>query len=85
MNRNFNGQTVLEKMAEAMGDSLSANVLYQLQNDMIKQELFERQEREKLKNEICEAVLARIQVKLEAEAISQLREMIKDLGGNSHA
>ena len=67
----------------AMGDSLSANMRYQLQKDMIKQELFERQEREKLKNEICEAVLARIQVKLEAEAISQLREMIKDLGGKA--
>lgn len=65
----------------AMGDSLSPSLLYQLQKDMIKQELFERQEREKLKNEICEAVLARIQVKLEAEAIAQLREMIKDLGG----
>ena len=81
MERNFYGQTVLEKMAEAMGDSLSANMRYQIQKELIKQELFERQEREKLKNEICEAVLARIQVKLEAEAISQLREMIKDLGG----
>ena len=67
----------------AMGDSLSPNMLYQIQKDMIKQELLERQEREKLKNEICEAVLARIQVKLEAEAIAQLREMIKDLGGKA--
>lgn len=69
----------------AMGDSLSPSLLYQLQKELIKQELFERQEREQLKNEICEAVLARIQVKLEAEAISQLREMIKDLGGINHA
>ncbi len=67
----------------AMGDSLSANMRYQIQKELIKQELFECQEREKLKNEICEAVLARIQVKLEAEAIAQLREMIKDLGGKA--
>ena len=67
----------------AMGDSLSPSLLYQLQKELIKQEIFERQEREKLKNEICEAVLSRIQVKLEAEAIAQLREMIKDLGGKA--
>ena len=67
----------------AMGESLSPNMLYQIQKDMKKQELFERQEREKLKNEICEAVLSRIQVNLEVEAIAQLREMIKDLGGKA--
>ncbi|MBQ8324461.1 MAG: hypothetical protein IJX82_04850 [Clostridia bacterium] len=44
------------------------------------QDIYQQQERERLIDEVCEKVLARFSVKVETEAIAQLRDAIRKLG-----
>ena len=67
-------------MLQAMDDSISVALRYQLQKDMMKQQLLDREEREQLVNEICAEVLSRISIQIKAEAISQLRDLINGFG-----
>ena len=67
-------------MLHAMDDSISVALRYQLQKDMMKQQLLDREEREQLVNEICAEVLSRISIQIKAEAISQLRDLINGFG-----
>jgi hypothetical protein len=63
-----------------MDNSLSIALRYQFQKDMMKQQLLDREEREHLVNEICEEVISRMAIKIEAEAISQLRDLLNGFG-----
>ncbi len=53
---------------------------YYFQTEMFKNSILDRQEREKMKEEIIQEVLARISIRLEDEAIKQLDEMLRNLG-----
>ena len=63
-----------------MDNSLSVVFRYQFQKDMMKQSLLDREERQKLIDDVCEAVLARMSIRIEAEAISQLRDLLNGFG-----
>ncbi len=45
----------------------------------MKDQFIRRTEIEKLKNEITEEVLSRVRIRLEAEALEELRDLLKSL------
>ena len=73
-------QSMFEKMLQAMEDSANIALRYQFQKDMMKQQLLDREERKRLIDDVCEAVLDRMSIKIKAEAISQLRDLLNGLG-----
>lgn len=74
-----NQNSMLELMLKALENTGDIMLRYQFQKEMMKNSFLERQEREKLKEEIVQEVLARISIDLEDEAIKQLRDMLNDL------
>ena len=72
--------SMFEKMLEAMGNTADVMLRYQYQKEMFKNSLLDRQEREKLKEEIIQDVLAHVSVVIDEEAIKQLDEMLRNLG-----
>ena len=74
-----NQPSMLELMLKALENTGDIMLRYQYQKDMMKKSFLDRQEREKLKEEIVQEVLARISIDLEDEAIKQLRDMLNDL------
>ena len=71
---------MLEQMARVFGKSADAALRYQFQTNMMKQRLLDREERERLIEEVCAEVLSRISIQIKAEAIDQLRDMLNGLG-----
>ena len=47
---------------------------------MMKEQFVRRTEIEKVKNEIAEDVMSRIHIRLEDEALKELRDLLNDLG-----
>jgi hypothetical protein len=74
---------MLHKMLQAMEDGANYALHYQFQKEMMKQQLLDREERQKLIDDVCEAVLPRISIQIKAEAISQPRDLILGLGGKA--
>ena len=72
--------TMFERMLEAMGNTADVMLRYQYQKDMFKESLLDRQEREKLKEEIIQEVVSRVSVVIDEQAIKQLAEMLRNLG-----
>ena len=72
--------TMFEKMLDAMGNTADIMLRYQYQKEMFKDSLLERQEREKLKEEIIQEVVSRVSVVIDEQAIKQLDEMLRNLG-----
>ena len=71
---------MFELMLKAMENTGDIMLRYQFQKEMMKNSFLDRQEREKMKEEIIQEVLARISIRLEDEAIKQLDEMLRNLG-----
>jgi hypothetical protein len=67
-------------MLEATEKTGDIMLRYAFQKDMFKQSLLKQQEIEKLKKEITADVLSQISIKVEKEAIEQLKAMINSLG-----
>ncbi len=63
-----------------MGNTADVMLRYQYQKEMFKNSLLDRQEREKLKEEIIQDVLAHVSVVIDEQAIKQLSEMLRNLG-----
>ena len=59
---------------------LSLDLRYQIQKELMMQEVYQQQDRERMIREICDEVMKRISVKVETEAVSQLSGAIKNLG-----
>ena len=72
--------SMFEKMLEAMGNTADIMLRYLYQKEMFKNSLLDRQEREKLKEEIIQEVLALVSVVIDEQAITQLAEMLRNLG-----
>ena len=75
-----NQQTMFEKMLDAMSNTGDIMLRYYFQTEMLKNSILERQEREKLKEEIIQEVVSRVSVIIDEEAIKQLDEMLRNLG-----
>jgi len=67
-------------MLEATEKTGDIMLRYMYQKDMIKQSLLKQQEIEKLKRDITADVLSQIGIRIEKEAIEQLKAMINNLG-----
>ena len=72
--------SMCDLMLKAMENTGDIMLRYQFQKEMMKNSFLDRQEREKLKEEIVQEVLARISIVLEDEAIKKLDEMLRNLG-----
>ena len=72
--------SMFDLMLKAMENTGDIMLRYQFQKEMMKNSFLDRQEREKLKEEIVQEVLARISVVLEDEAIKELEKMLRNLG-----
>ncbi len=75
-----NHNSWLENYLEISNMTDDVYARYKYQKDKFNQELADRYEREKLKNEIINEVISKIDVILETEAIQKLEKMIKNLG-----
>ena len=75
-----NQDSMFELMLKAMENTGDIMLRYQFQMEMMKNSFLDRQEREKLKEEIVQEVLARISIVLEDEAIKELDKMLRNLG-----
>ena len=53
---------------------------YYFTREMMQEQFLRRTEREKVKNEIAEDVMSRIHIRLEDEALKELRDLLNDLG-----
>ena len=53
---------------------------YYFNREMMKEQFVRRTEMEKVKNEIAEDVMSRIHIRLEDEALKELRDLLNDLG-----
>ena len=67
-------------MLEATEKTGDIMLRYMYQKDMMKQSLLKKQEIENLKREITADVLSQIGIRIEKEAIEQLKAMINSLG-----
>lgn len=75
-----NQHSLFELMLKAMENTGDVMLQYQFQKEMFKNSIFERQEREKLKQEIINEIMQRISVTIDEQAIKQLDEMLRNLG-----
>ena len=53
---------------------------YYFTREMMKEQFVRRTEMEKVKNEIAEDIMSRIHIRLEDEALKELRDLLNDLG-----
>ncbi len=75
-----NHNSWLENYLEISNMTDDVYARYKYQKDKFNQEIADRYERKKLKNEIINEVMSKIDVILETEAIQKLEKMIKNLG-----
>ena len=74
-----NQNTMLDLMLKALENTGDIMLRFQFQKEMMKNSFLDRQECEKLKQEIIQEVLARISIVLEDDAIKQLRDILNNL------
>ena len=67
-------------MVEAMGNTGDVMLRYYYQKKDFMDSINSRKEREELVEEIRNEVLSRISIRLEAEALKELEEMLRNLG-----
>lgn len=64
---------------EGLDDKAQAYLNLYFTRELMKDQFIRRTEIEKLKNEITEEVLSRVRIRLEAEALEELRDLLKSL------
>ena len=64
---------------EGLDDKAQAYLNLYFARELMKDQFIRRAEIEKLKNEITEEVLSRVRIRLEAEALEELRDLLKSL------
>ena len=70
-------KSAFERYVEAMGKAADITLQWYFQKQMIREQMLSERELDR----IAEKVLSRISIRLEAEAISKLRDMLQNLGG----
>lgn len=80
-------KSMLERYLLAMQNTGDIMLRWQFQKDMMKQSLYERQEREQLVNDVANEVLSRISATVDVseifDAIDGLNDKINGLGRNN--
>ena len=77
-------KSMLERYLEAMQNTGDIMLRWQYQKDMMKQSILDRQERERLIEDVADRVLARISITVDAEdvinAIEDIQSRLDRLG-----
>ena len=73
-------KSTFDRMVEAMGNTGDVMLRYYYQKKDFMDSINARKEREELVEEITNEVLSRISIRLEAEALKELEEMLRNLG-----
>lgn len=73
-------KSTFDRMVEAMGNTGDVMLRYYYQKKDFMDSVNSRKEREELVEEITNEVLSRISIRLEAEALKELEEMLRNLG-----
>lgn len=71
---------MFERFLDSVEKTGDITLRYYFQKEMMKNDILNREEREKLKAEIIDEIMPRIGVKLNDEALKQLSEMLRNLG-----
>lgn len=75
----MNNKSFFEHFIGGLGDKAQAYLNLYFTRELMKDQFIRRAEIEKLKNEITEEVLSRVRIRLEAEALEELRDLLKSL------
>ena len=71
---------MFERFLDSVEKSADITLRYYFQKEMMMNDRLDRQERERLKEEIIHDVMSRISIQLDEQALKQLSEMLKNLG-----
>ena len=71
---------MVERFLDSVEKSADITLRYYFQKEMMMNDILNRQERERLKEEIIHDVMSRISIQLDEQALKQLSEMLKNLG-----
>ena len=71
---------MFERFLDSVEKSADITLRYYFQKEMMMNDILNRQERERLKEEIIHDVMSRISIQLDEQALKQLSEMLKNLG-----
>lgn len=70
---------IFNHFIEGLEAKSQAYLNYYFTKEVMKEQFIRRAEIEKLKNEITEDVLSRVHIRLEAEALKELRDLLNGL------
>lgn len=76
----YRQKSTFDRMVDAMGKTGDVMLRYYYQRKDFMDSINARKEREELVEEITNEVLSRISIRLEAEALKELEEMLRNLG-----
>lgn len=74
------GNNFAESVIRAFQGKEDYVIAYQLQHDLMNDEITKRREKEVLKREIIEEVMKNIEIRIETTAIEKLENMLNRLG-----
>lgn len=74
------GNNFAESVIRAFQGKEDYVIAYQLQHDLMNDEITKRREKEALKREIIEEVMKNIEIRIETTAIEKLENMLNRLG-----
>lgn len=72
--------SIFERFLDSVERTGDITLRYYFQKGMMMNDIFDRQYREKLKEEIIQELIPRVKVVLDEQAIKQIDEMLKNLG-----
>lgn len=75
----MNNKSFFEHFIGGLDDKAQAYLNLYFTKELMKDQFIRRAEIEKLKNEITEEVLSRVRIRLEAEALKELRDLLNSL------
>ena len=73
-------KSMFERFLDSVEKTGDITLRYYFQKEMMMNDILDRQQREKLKEEIIQELIPRVKVVLDEQAIKQLSEMLKNLG-----
>ena len=71
---------MFERFLDSVEKAGDITLRYYFQKEMMRNDILDRQERERLKEEIIHDVMSRISIQLDEQALKQLSEMLRNLG-----
>lgn len=78
--KNYHKDNFFNYLITGLDNKMQAQLNYMYSHTRMTDELNRRREMEKMKKEITEDVMSRINIRLEDEALKKLQDMLNDLG-----